>query len=75
MPSWLVPLLQWGGSALAIVTAAALIYVLGIMEPAAEGEPVTVPVSVYWVLLVIGVIGAVIGFVLARRKPTGVGKS
>ena len=75
MPSWLVPLLQWGGSALAIVSAAALIYVLGIMEPAAEGEPVMVPVSVYWVLLVIGIIGAVIGFVLARRKPTGVGSS
>jgi len=75
MPSWLVPLLQWGGSALAIVTAAALIYVLSIMEPAAEGEQITAPVQVYWALLVIGIIGAVVGFVLARRKPTGVGKS
>jgi len=74
MPSWLVPLLQWGGCALAIVSAAALIYVLGIMEPAAEGEPITAPVQVYWALLVIGIIGAVVGFVLARRKPTGVGQ-
>ena len=75
MPSWLVPVLQWGGCALAIVSAAALIYVLGIMEPAAEGEgtadQITAPVPVYWVLLVVGVVGAVIGFVLDRRTPTG----
>ncbi len=75
MPSWLVPVLQWGGCALAIVSAAALIYVLGIMEPAAEGEQITAPVPVYWVLLVIGVVGAVVGFVLGRRKPTGGGQS
>ncbi len=71
MPSWLVPVLQWGGFALAIVSAAALIYVLGIMEPAAEGEQITAPVPVYWVLLVIGVAGAFAGFALVRRKPTG----
>ncbi len=75
MPSWLVPVLQWGGPALAIVSAAALIYVLGIMEPAAEGEQITAPVPVYGVLLAIGVAGAVVGFALARRKPTGVEES
>ncbi len=75
MPSWLVPVLKWGGFALAIVSAAALIYVLGIMEPAAEGEQITAPVQVYLVLLVIGVVGAVAGFSLARRKPTGVEES
>ncbi len=75
MPSWLVPVLQWGGCALAIVSAAALIYVLGIMGPAAEGEQITAPVQVYWVLLAIGVVGAAIGVVLARRKPTGVEES
>ncbi len=75
MPNWSVPVLQWGGCALAIVSAAALIYVLGMMEPAAEGEQITAPVTVYWVLLVIGVAGAVAGFALARRKPTGVGES
>ena len=57
MPSWLTPVLQWGGLALAIVSAAALIN--------------AAPVTLYWVLLVIGVVGAVIGFVLGRRKPTG----
>ncbi len=75
MPSWLTPVLQWGGLALAVVSAAALIYVLGIMEPAAEGEgtadQITAPVSLYWVLLGIGVVGAAVGFVLDRRKPTG----
>ena len=75
MPSWLVPVLQWGGLALAVVSAAALIYVLGIMEPAAEGEQITAPVPVYWVLLAIGVAGAVAGFALARRKPTGAEQS
>ncbi len=57
MPSWLTPVLQWGGLALAIVSAAALIN--------------AAPVTLYWVLLVIGVVGAVIGFVLDRRSPTG----
>ncbi len=74
MPSWLTPVLQWGGLALAVVSAAALIYVLGIMEPAAEGEaaePIAAPVTLYWALLVIGVVGAVVGFVLDRRTPTG----
>ncbi len=75
MLNWLVPVLQWGGCALAIVSAAAIIYVLGIMEPAAEGEQITAPVQVYWVFLAIGVVGAAIGFVLARRKPTGVEES
>ena len=75
MPKWLILVLQWGGLALAVLSAAALIYVLGIIEPAAEGEgtadQITAPVPVYWVLLVIGVVGAVLGFVLDRRKPTG----
>ncbi len=71
MPSWVTPILQWGGLALAILSAAALIYVLGIIEPTAEGEGTTAPVPVYGVLLVIGVVGAVAGFVLGRRKPTG----
>ena len=75
MPKWLILVLQWGGLALAVLSAAALIYVLGIIEPAAEGEgtadQITAPVPVYWVLLVIGVVGAVLGFVRGRRKPTG----
>ncbi len=50
MPSWLTPVLQWGGLALAVVSAAALIYVLGVLVPAAEGEgtadQITAPVPV-----------------------------
>ncbi len=79
MPSWLILVLQWGGVALAALSAAALIYVLGIMEPAAGGEAaaeqVTAPVEMYWVLLVIGVVGAVVGFIMGRRKPTALGQS
>ncbi len=78
MPSWLTPILQWGGLALAVLSAAALIYfhgIPGIMEPAAEAdaaaEPVIAPITMYWVLLVIGVVGAVVGFGLDRRTPTG----
>ncbi len=38
MPSWLTPVLQWGDLALAVLSTAALIYVLGVLMPAAEGE-------------------------------------
>ncbi len=82
MPSWLVLVLQWGGLALAVLSAVALIYVLGIpgiMEPVAEAEAaaeqVTAPVTLYWVLLVIGAVCAVGGFFMGRRKPTAVGQS
>ena len=68
MPRWLILVLQWGGLALATLSAVALIYVLGIpgiMEPAAEAEAaaeqVTAPVTMYWVLLVIGAVCAVAG--------------
>ncbi len=79
MPSWLILVLQWGGLALAVLSAAALIYALGIpgiIEPVAEAaEQLTAPVTMYWVLLVIGAVCAVVGFVLGRRKPTAVGQS
>ncbi len=79
MPSWLILVLQWGGLALAVLSAAALIYVLGIMEPAADAEAaaeqVTAPVTMYWVLLVIGAVCAVGGFIMGRRKPTAIGQS
>ncbi len=82
MPSWLILVLQWGGLALAVLSAVALIYVLGIpgiIEPAAEAEgaaeQLTAPVTMYWVLLVIGAVCAVVGFIMGRRKPTAVGQS
>ncbi len=79
MPRWLILVLQWGGLALAVLSAAALIYFLGIMEPAAGGEAaaeqVTAPITMYWVLLVIGAVCAVVGFIMGRRKPTAGGQS
>ena len=54
MPNWLIPLLKWGGIALAVVFAIAVVY----MEP----------MPLYWVLLVVGVVAAIAGFVLDRPK-------
>jgi hypothetical protein len=71
MPTWLVPTLKWGGIILAIVSAIALIYVQMVAPaPAPEtGEPVSeAPVTLYWILLLIGVVAAVVAFVLGRRK-------
>jgi amino acid transporter len=74
MPTWLVPTLKWGGIVLAIVSAIALIYVqMAAPAPGPEtGEAVSeAPVTLYWILLVIGVLGAIAGFVIDRRqRPT-----
>ena len=67
MPSWLTVTLKCGGIAVAIVFAAALIWVEQ-SAPDAEGPPSAAPVEVYWVLLAVGVIAAIIGF--AVKKPT-----
>ncbi len=67
MPSWLTVTLKWSGIAVAIVFAAALIWVEQ-SAPDAEGAPSAAPVEVYWVLLAVGVIAAIIGF--AVKKPT-----
>ncbi len=69
MPVWLIDILKWGGVIVAIVSAIALIYVQELMP---EGGEVTVitsaPLTLYWVLLVVGVVAAIIGFVMDRRK-------
>jgi hypothetical protein len=71
MPSWLVPTLKWGGIVLTIVAVIAIIYIqfMGV-APAPETGPAPVepPSTLYWILLVIGVVGAIAGFVLERRK-------
>ena len=71
MPTWLVPTLKWGGIVVAILSAIALLYVqMAAPAPGPEaGEAVDkAPVTLYWLLLVIGVVGAVAGFVMDRRR-------
>ncbi len=77
MPRWLILVLQWGGLALATLSAVALIYVLGIpgIMPAAEAEAAAEQVTAPVVLLVIGAVCAVVGFFMDRRKPTAAGQS
>ncbi len=64
MPSWLTVTLKW--VAVAIVFAAALIWVEQ-FTPDAKGALTAAPVELYWVLLAVGVIAAIIGF--AVNKP------
>ena len=73
MPTWIIALLKWGGIALALVSVVALAYVEWVVPGAAPTAvaapaPTTAPVTLYIVLLVIGVIAAIAGFVLARPK-------
>jgi UDP-N-acetylmuramyl pentapeptide phosphotransferase/UDP-N-acetylglucosamine-1-phosphate transferase len=70
MPTWLTPLLKWGGILVAIVFAGTLIWVWQTTPGPEAGEQPTdgAPVTLYWVLLVAGVIAAIVGFVLDRRK-------
>ncbi len=67
MPNWLTPALKWGGIALAVVFAIAVYYVKAI-APLTEGGETSAPVALYWALLVVGVVAAIAGFVLNRRK-------
>ncbi len=76
MPTWLIPTLKWGGLALVIVFAITLVYVELVAPnptPKAGASETEAPVVLYWILLVLGVIGAVTGFTMGRRqgKPTG----
>jgi UDP-N-acetylmuramyl pentapeptide phosphotransferase/UDP-N-acetylglucosamine-1-phosphate transferase len=70
MPTWLTPLLKWGGILVAIVFAATLIWIWQTAPgPEAGAEAARdAPVTLYWVLLVVGVIAAIVGFALDRRK-------
>jgi len=71
MPKWLIAALSWGGAALAVASAAALI-LTGVMAPGPAGgatpEPSAAPTTFYWIALFIGVVAAGIGFVVGRRK-------
>ena len=66
MPTWLVPALKWGGIVLAIIAAAAILYVRFI-----AAAPGGAPRALYWILFAIGVVAAIAGFVLeGRKRPT-----
>ena len=73
MPNWLIPTLKWGGIAVAVVFAIVLA-VSGGSDAPAEGTEAAAsggPVALYWVLLILGVIAAIAGFVLGgRQKPS-----
>ncbi len=72
MTNWLIPTLKWGGIVVAVAFAIAL-FLAGQFDTAAEGAAEaasTAPIVLYWVLLAVGVIAAVIGFVLASRQKT-----
>ena len=66
MPSWLTVTLKWGGISVAIVFAAALIWIEQLAD--AKGALSAAPVALYWILLAVGVIAAIIGFTV--KKPT-----
>ena len=77
MPKWLTVILGWGGVAVVVISAIALIYVELVMPtPEAGVTPgeTAAPITLYWVLLVIGVVAAIVGFVADwRRKPAASG--
>ncbi len=69
--SALALILKWGGLALALLCVAALIYfevAAPPPEPGATAEEAGAPITLYYILFIIGAIAAVVGFVLARRK-------
>jgi hypothetical protein len=71
MPTWLVPTLKWGGIALTIISAIAIIYVQYIAAaPTPEAGAATdeAPVTLYWVLLLVGIVATIAGLAMDRRK-------
>ena len=74
MPKWLIQPLKWGGIALAVIFAIAL-YIVETSTPeagAAAGET-TAPIQLYWILVVVGIVAAIVGFVAERRTPAAGG--
>ena len=67
MPKWFIAILSWGGSGVVLAFAIALIWLEVLASPPAGGGSGP-PVGLYWVLLVVGLVAAIAGFVLGRRK-------
>ncbi len=77
MPNWLIAILKWGGLIVAVVFASALVYVQQLMpdyvqqlmpEGGEAAAGASAPLTLYWGLLAVGVVAAIIGFVMDRRK-------
>jgi hypothetical protein len=54
VPSWLVPGLKWGGTALAIIAAVTMLYVRFIAAtpaPEAGAPPDGAPMALYWTVI------------------------
>ncbi len=66
MNKWQVLVLRWGGTLLAAVFAVALILVYLVVDTAEGETPSNAPEIIYWVLLIVGIIAAGVGF----RKET-----
>ena len=67
MSDKLIALLTWGGAVVAVVFAVALAWIEVFARPP-EGSESAAPVALYWVLLVVGAVATIAGFVLDRRK-------
>ncbi len=69
MPTWIIALLKWGGTALAVIGVVALVSVEWFLPAPAAGaapQPTAASMTLYSVLLsAIGVIAAMLGFALA----------
>ena len=66
MSNWQVLALRWGGLLLAVIFAVTLIYVYFVVDRPEGETPTNAQQIIYWVLLVVGAVVAVVGF----RKET-----
>lgn len=67
MPAWLPAAVKWGGIALSMVMAIALIFVQVLPLEDAKVNPIA-PLWLYWILLSIGLVAGIFGVVRERQK-------
>ncbi len=72
MPAWIISILKWGGIALAVIGIVAWVSVQWILTgPTVAGgvaASITAPVTLYGVLVIVGVVAAIVGFALGWGK-------